>query len=197
MIDFLIGFFSPENIDYNSDSATIIGVFVTAILAGITIYLTVRDKQKTKSLNELEKQTELLSKSYFELIMPKLGIFNEDVRMSMSGLNNYLGLSFRNYGNYGINFRIDLENSELKNYKCSFSRNLSTISPNYEDKISVSCESGDIENKKFYLDFYFEDVIGRKFKQTLVIDNQMYISRGFDGIRKKAEFKPPELLSDK
>lgn len=121
-----------------------------------------------------------------------MGVYSEDYSI-VKPFINCISAIIRNYGGFGVNYRIDLENSDLNaKYECKINRHLNTIGPAYQDTLRIISHNHYIEDEIFYIDFYFDDIKGNKYKQTLEIDNRMILDAS-----KIAEFKVPELINDK
>ncbi len=148
--------------------AQIIGVVISTILTVIIIYLTVRDKQKTKSLKELEKQTESLQNSFIELIKPNWSVIQLETASS-----TFFKFEIQNIGGGCKNFKLETSDSSF------YIKFLNTINgESYGSHSIIECliqhsqtdliKSFDID-KRYYVTCQYEDVEGRKYKQSLVL----------------------------
>lgn len=166
MLEFLKKCFSLENIDYNSDSATIIGTILSLFFVGVTIYLTVRDKQKTKALNELEKQTASLQNSLIELLKPVWVMIPSNYTASPT----FFSFQIKNIGGSCKDLNIvpvdkEIEFKELHNIN----------SESYSSQSVINCivlhrQKGLFEDdRKYKVEVIFNDIENRRYKQTLVL----------------------------
>lgn len=166
MLEFLKKCFSPENIDYNSDSATIIGTILSLFFIGVTIYLTVRDKQKTKALNELEIQTVSLQKSLIELLKPVWVV----VPISYAASPVFFSFQIKNIGGSCKDLTIVPVDREI-----SFKELHNINGESYSSQSVIDCyinhaqQSQFEDDRKYKLEVNYNDIENRSYKQTLVI----------------------------
>jgi hypothetical protein len=166
-----------------SAAFTIIGVIINAILTGIVIYLMKRDKEKTKSLQQLEQQTETLQQSLREIIKPSLSV--TEVQHIGKQYNRF---SFKNLG--GSCFNLRFEKETFNGQYCYVQM------PEIYAIGSHTIFTGELHNKTneysvnrdFALDCYFTDIQGRQYRQVLIFKTLVLVTVA------DLYFTPPELI---
>ena len=163
---------------------SIIGTIVTMILAGVTLYLTIRDRKNSVSIQELKKQTKTLQHTFIEIIKPNFMV-EEIIQISGSTIFSF---KYRNVGGQCYSLKVnDISELKKKGYQINLLETQSLSAHSFYHGTIEADKTTFEQNKEYEIILSFLDFEGRNYHQHLIFqrDNLQH---------KNIFFRPPILI---